>query len=76
MGSSDGDESDKLIADPDFSSCGTGWLDKDDSCHRWLQIERSVGKMKRMQRAFTNPKSRSFQENHRALKLLTTAVSK
>ena len=52
MGSSDGDESDKLIADPDFSSCGTGWLDKDDSCHRWLQIKQSVGKMKRQDEAY------------------------
>ena len=36
---SDDDEEVKMLAvDPDFSSCGTGWLDMDDSCHRSIQI--------------------------------------
>ena len=33
------DEEEKMLAvDPDFASCGTKWLDKDDSCHRSIQI--------------------------------------
>ena len=33
------DEEEKMLAiDPDFASCGTEWLDGDDSCHRSIQI--------------------------------------
>ena len=38
-GSSDEVEANTLVEDPDFSICGTGWLDKDNSCHRLIQIE-------------------------------------
>ena len=37
----------RLIADPDFTSCGTGWLDKDDSCHHSIQIEHLRTKCRR-----------------------------
>ena len=35
---SDESEEDGLAKDPDFTSCGTRWLDSEDSCHRSLQI--------------------------------------
>lgn len=44
---SDDEEIAELVADPDFSSCGTGWLDKDDSCHRSIQIELHRAKCRR-----------------------------
>ena len=45
------DESDEeekmLVVDPDFASCGTKWLDKDDSCHRSIQIASQRAKCRR-----------------------------
>ena len=35
---SDESEEDGLAKDPDFTSCGTRWLDSEDSCRRSLQI--------------------------------------
>ena len=46
-GSSDEVETNTLVADPDFSSCGMGWLDIDDSCHRSIQIELQRAKCRR-----------------------------
>ena len=42
------DEEEKMLAvDPDFASCGTKWLDKDDSCHRSIQIAFQRAKCRR-----------------------------
>ena len=46
-GSSDEVETNTLVADPDFSSCGMGWLDMNDSCHRLIQIELQRAKCRR-----------------------------
>ena len=36
-----------LAVDPDFASCGTKWLDKEDSCHRSIQIASQRAKCRR-----------------------------
>ena len=36
-----------LATDPDFSSCGICWLDRDDSCRRSIQIELQRAKCRR-----------------------------
>ena len=42
------DEEEKMLAvDPDFASCGTEWLDGDDSCHRSIQIAFQRAKCRR-----------------------------
>ena len=46
-GSSDEVETNTLVTDPDFSSCGMGWLDMNDSCHRSIQIELQRAKCRR-----------------------------
>ena len=44
------DEEEKMLAvGPEFASCGTKWLDKDDSCHLSIQIASQRVKCRRVE---------------------------
>ena len=48
------DEKEKMLAvDPDFASCGTKWLDKDDSCHHCVPTS-EVSTRRSARNAFKN----------------------
>ena len=54
-------EEEKVLAvDPDFASCGTEWLDVDDSCHRLIQITFQRATRRSARSAFKNSIGRSL----------------
>ena len=59
---SDESEEDGLAKDPDFTSCGTRWLDSEDSCRRSLQIALQRAKCRCASEAGGNSFRRSFEE--------------
>ena len=60
---SDESEEDGLAKDPDFTSCGTRWLDSEDSCRRSLQIACTPTSKVPMHRSASEAGENSFRRS-------------